>query len=166
MKKLLLALSAVAAITGSANAADLAAKPYVKAPPPPPAYNWTGFYVFGGGGGGLWAADQHVVNTFNGLPLTVDQRQGGSGWFGTVGAGYDWQFNQTWVAGILADGMFGSLRGSLNDPFNNVTGNVKLQDAWAAGARLGYLVAPNVLSYANAGYTQSFWSGSFLSGPG
>ena len=50
MKKLLLALTAVAAMTGSASAADLAAKPYVKAPPPPPAYSWTGFYIFGGGG--------------------------------------------------------------------------------------------------------------------
>jgi outer membrane immunogenic protein len=53
MKKLLLALSAMAAITGSANAADLAARPYVKAPPPAQVYDWTGFYVFGGAGGGL-----------------------------------------------------------------------------------------------------------------
>src|ERR1700752_4884247 len=151
MKKLLLALSAVAAITGTANAADLAARPYVKAPPPPPAYNWTGFYVFGGGGGGLWAADQQVVNTFGGTPLTVDQRQGGSGWFGTVGAGYDWQFNTSWVAGVFVDGQFGSLRGTLQDPIAGITGTIKDQDNYAAGVRLGWLVAPNVLTYANAG---------------
>ena len=61
MKKLVLALTAVAALTTSASAADLAARPYAKAPVPvAPAYNWTGFYIFGGGGGGLWAADQHV----------------------------------------------------------------------------------------------------------
>ena len=104
MKKLILALASLAAFSGSALAADLS-KPYVKAPPPvAPAYNWTGFYVFGGGGGGLWAADQHVVDTVSGTPLTVDQRQGGSGWFGTVGAGYDWQFNSNWVAGVFGDG--------------------------------------------------------------
>src|ERR1700751_1127710 len=116
MKKLFVALAALAAFTGSALAAALPAR-YSKAPPPvAPVYNWTGFYVFGGGGGGLWAAHQQVVNTFGGRPFTVDQRQGGSGWFGTVGAGYDWQFNSSWVAGILADGQFGSIRGTIQDP--------------------------------------------------
>ena len=36
-----------------------------------------------------------------------------------------------------------------------VVGTVKMQDAWAAGARVGYLVAPNVLSYVNGGYSGS-----------
>jgi outer membrane immunogenic protein len=70
------------------------------------------------------------------------------------------------VFGILADGQFGSLKGSIsgvNAGAGALTGTVKLQDTWAAGARLGYLVAPNVLSYVNAGYTQSYWSGSTLS---
>lgn len=161
MKKLLLALSAAAAITGSANAADLAAKPYVKAPPPvAPAYNWTGFYVFGGGGGGLWAADQQVQGTISGTPFTVDQRQGGSGWFGTVGLGYDWQFNPTWVAGVFADGQFGSIRGTVQDPFFGISSTQKLEDSWAVGVRVGYLVAPNVLSYVNGGYSGSEWGRS------
>ena len=43
MKKILLALTAVAAMTGSASAADLAARPYVKAPVAAPVANWTGF---------------------------------------------------------------------------------------------------------------------------
>ncbi|HLG80114.1 MAG TPA: porin family protein [Bradyrhizobium sp.] len=157
MKKLLLALSAVAVMSGSAYAADLAPRTYTKAPPPVMAPSWTGFYVFGGGGGGLWAADQQIVNTGSNIPLTVNQRQGGSGWFGTVGAGYDWQFNQTWVAGIFADGQFGSIKGSLQDPFVGpnfgITGTQKLEDSWAAGVRVGYLVAPNVLSYVNGGYS-------------
>jgi len=157
MKKLLLALSAMAAITGSANAADLAAR-YVKAPPPEPVYNWTGFYVFGGAGGGLWAADQQVFNS--GVPFTINQRQGGSGWYGTVGAGYDWQFNQSWVAGVFADGQFGSIRGTLQDPINFISSNQKLEDSWAVGARVGWLVAPNVLSYVNGGYSGSHWGQS------
>src|SRR6201981_2853903 len=158
MKKVILALAAFGALTGAASAADIAAKPYVKAPPPvAPVYNWTGFYVFGGGGGGLWAADQQVVNTFGGRPFTVDQRQGGSGWFGTVGAGYDWQFSQTWVAGVFADGQFGSIRGTIQDPFAGpnfgFSSTQKMEDSWAVGVRLGWLVAPNVLSYVNGGYS-------------
>ena len=163
MKKLVLALTAVAAFTGSASAADLGARPYAKAPVAvAPAYNWTGFYIFGGGGGGIWAADQSVQETGTNIPLTIDQRQGGSGWFGTVGIGYDWQFNGPWVAGVFADGQFGSIKGTLQDPIDQVTGTIKMQDAWAAGVRVGYLVAPNVLSYVNGGYSGSHWSGMTL----
>ena len=160
MKKLLLALTAVAAFTGSAYAADLPARMPMKAPPPPPVANWTGFYIFGGAGGGIWDADTFTSITGTGVPLSINQRMGGDGWFGTVGAGYDWQFNSTWVFGIFGDGQFGSLRGSIQDPFAGWTGTIKMQDAWAAGARLGWLIAPNVLSYVNAGYSGSHWSGT------
>jgi len=160
MKRLLIALSALAAFTGSASAADLAARPYTKAPPPVAAPSWTGFYIFGGGGGGLWSADSNVV-TFPGLgALTRDQTLGGSGWYGTVGAGYDWQFNSSWVAGVFGDGQFGSIRGSISDPAFIFEGQEKLRTSWAAGVRVGYLVAPNVLSYVNGGYSGSEWSGA------
>ena len=43
-----------------------------------------------------------------------------------------------------------------------MTGTIKMQDAWAAGVRVGYLVAPNVLSYVNGGYSGSHWSGTTL----
>ena len=181
MKKFLLALTAMAAMTGSAAAADLGARPYVKAPAPAPVQSWTGFYIFGGGGGGLWSADSNVQSTgvaggFGafapaGTAITRDTRLGGSGWFGTVGAGYDWQFNGRWVAGVFADGQFGDISGSLTDPaFWQTEGRQKLRTSYTAGARLGYLVAPNVLSYVNAGYSGSEWSGTsqtFLGvGPG
>ncbi len=91
-----------------------------------------------------------------------DQRVGGDGWFGTVGLGYDWQFNGSWVAGIFADGQFGSMRGNLNDEVTPLTGRIKNEDNWAAGVRLGYLVAPNVYSYVNGGYSGSHWSGTTL----
>jgi outer membrane immunogenic protein len=165
MKKVLLALTALAAFTGSASAADLGARPYTKAPVAvAPVYNWTGFYIFGGAGGGLWNADSNV-QTSAPTPgpvtsLTRDQRLGGSGWFGTVGIGYDWQFNGRWVAGVFADGQFGDIRGSLSDSFFGTEGREKLRTSYAAGARVGYLVAPNVLSYVNAGYSGSEWSGT------
>src|SRR5450755_351567 len=162
MKKLIIALTAVAAFTGSASAADLAARPYTKAPMMEPAYSWTGFYIFGGGGYGMFDSNTYATTFPGGTPLTIGQKVGGDGYFGTVGAGYDWQFNGSWVAGIFADGQFGSLRGTLQDPDNFITGRIKMQDAWAAGARLGYLVAPNVYSYVNAGYSGSHWSGTTM----
>src|SRR5437868_15254961 len=58
MKKIAIALTAVAAFTGSAVAADMAPRAYTKAPAPVVAVaNWTGCYVGGGGGYGLWNQD-------------------------------------------------------------------------------------------------------------
>ncbi len=162
MKKIVLTLAALAAFTGSAMAADMAPR-YTKAPMPMPvAPSWTGFYIFGGAGGGLWASDEHTQTTAGALPLSIDQRQGGSGWFGTVGAGYDWQVNSGWVAGIFADGQFGSLKGTVQDQVPFFAANIKNDESWAAGVRLGYLVAPNVLSYVNGGYSGSHWQGAEL----
>src|SRR6202790_5887326 len=117
MKNIVLALTAVAAFTGSAMAADIATRNYFKAPPPVMvAPSWTGFYIFGGAGGGLWDANDSARVTGTGFPLSINQKQGGDGWFGTVGLGYDLQFNAPWVFGLLAAGQFGSLKGSLVDP--------------------------------------------------
>jgi len=162
MKKLMLAFTAVAAFTGSALAADLPARTYSKAPAPMMAPSWTGFYIFGGAGGGIWDADTRVVTPAGAPLLPVTQKQGGDGWYGTVGVGYDWQFNSSWVAGIFADGQFGSLKGTLQDQGPFLAGSEKLKTSWAAGVRLGYLVAPNVLSYVNGGYSGSTWSGTTM----
>jgi outer membrane immunogenic protein len=163
MKKLVLALTALAAFTGSVSAADLAARPYTKAPMVAAVPSWTGFYIFGGAGGGLWDADSNVVTNPGSVAISRDQRLGGDGWFGTVGAGYDWQFNGSWVAGIFADGQFGNIKGSITDPNFAFEGREKLKTSYAAGVRVGYLVAPNVYSYVNGGYSGSEWSGTSYS---
>jgi outer membrane immunogenic protein len=161
MKKFLLALTALAAFTGSAPAADLPAATYTKAPPPVVAPNWTGFYLFGGGGYGLWEADTTTVDPVSGACLLCFvQKQGGTGYYGTVGGGYDWQFNGAWVAGIFGDGQFGSINGTIQDQTAFFAGDEKLRTSYAAGVRVGYLVAPNVLSYVNGGYSGSQWSGT------
>jgi outer membrane immunogenic protein len=163
MKKVLLALTALAAFTGSASAADLAARPYTKAPAPALAPSWTGFYVFGGGGGGIWNADTRVVSTATGASiLGINQSQGGDGFLGTVGAGYDWQFTPSWVFGVFADGQWGSLKGTIQDQGPFAAGRINNDYSYAAGARVGYLVAPNVLSYVNGGYSGSHWNGTTL----
>ena len=81
----------------------------------------------------------------------------------TVLASNNWHekiFNGKWVAGIFADGQFGDIRGSLSDPVFGTEGREKLKTSYAAGVRAGYLVAPNVLSYVNTGYSGSEWSGT------
>ena len=50
MKKLLLAGAALLSLMTAASAADLAARPYTKAPPLSPAINWSGFYIGAMGG--------------------------------------------------------------------------------------------------------------------
>jgi outer membrane immunogenic protein len=165
MKKLLLALAATVVFAGSASAADLAARPYTKAPPPAPlAPSWTGFYIFGGAGGGLWNANTSVVQTSTGACILCgfNQTQGGDGWLGTAGLGYDWQFGGSWVAGILADGQWGALKGTIQDQGPFTAGRINNDYAYAAGVRVGYLVAPNVLSYVNGGYSNSHWKGATL----
>ncbi len=134
MKKLAIALTAIAAFTAPAFAADLAPRAPIYQPPVP-VYNWTGFWISGGGGGGLWNADSNVVAFPSGLGLTRDQRLGGSGWFGTVGAGWDWQLSPAWVFGIFGDGQFGEIRGSQSDPFNFVEGREKLRARQLGGRR-------------------------------
>ena len=60
MKKLLLGTIGLVALSGSAMAADLAARPY-KAPPlvVAPIYDWTGFYIGANGGWGEAAIAGH-----------------------------------------------------------------------------------------------------------
>ena len=115
MKKILVALTALAAFSGSASAADLAARPYKAPEPVMAAPSWTGWYLFGGIGGGIWDANSPVRNTATGICIIcTNTRTGGDGWFGTVGAGYDWQ-SAAWVFGIFGDGTFGSLKGNIGD---------------------------------------------------
>ena len=53
MKKLLLGAVGLIAMATSASAADLAARPYTKAPVALPViYDWTGFYIGANGGWG------------------------------------------------------------------------------------------------------------------
>jgi outer membrane immunogenic protein len=69
----------------------------------------------------------------------------------------------SWVIGILGDGQFGNIRGNVSDTFSDLAGQETLRTSYAGGVRVGYLVAPNVLSYVNGGYSGSQWSGSTLS---
>src|SRR6185437_13502150 len=112
MKKVLLVTASLIALGAAAPAvaADLAARPYTKAPPMVAAvYDWSGFYIGANGG---WGSSR---NCWDFLPVgggvASDGCHDASG--GTVGGqiGYRWQAG-TWVFGLEAQGNWADLSGS------------------------------------------------------
>src|SRR5258705_5228384 len=101
MKKLLLAGAALLSLMTAASAADLAARPYTKAPPLSPGYNWSGFYI-GVMGGGAWDSDN-------------------SGGFGGGTIGYNWAGpGSPFVFGLEARAARASPKGSPTGGFCGV----------------------------------------------
>jgi outer membrane immunogenic protein len=138
--------------------------PVYPAAPLPPA-NWTGFYVNGGFGYGGWAADTTTVNPVvpgpcNVLNLCTVQVQGGKGWLGVAGAGFDFQVMPTVVIGVFGDYNFTNFAGTIQDQQPYFAADIKQKSAWAAGARAGWVVTPQILSYVNGGYTSARFSDS------
>jgi len=114
MKKILIGLAGAVALTLSApaGAADLAARPYTKAPvaPPAPIYTWTGFYV-GVQGGGAWGRSDE---TFFGAPNTAifagSQNYDTTGGFVGGVFGYNWQSGPV-VFGVEGDYHWADING-------------------------------------------------------
>ena len=110
MKKFLLATVglAVLGMAAPASAADLAARPYTKAPPPvvAPIYDWTGFYIGANGGWGsahnCWSAGPV------GGVLVADGCSNQSGGLFGGQLGYRWQTNQ-FVFGVEGQGDWANL---------------------------------------------------------
>jgi len=145
----------------SAFAADLPTKAPVNKAPMAAGIPWTGFYVNGGVGYGIWAADTTIVDTATGVCTNCPtQVQGGKGWLATIGAGYDYQFTPQIVAGIFGDASLSSLKGTIQDGFPFLAGEIKQTSSWSIGARGGWLVTPKTLSYWNGGYTGARFSGT------
>jgi outer membrane immunogenic protein len=157
------AYRALSGIKFSAIAADLPRKaPAYVAPAPVPVATWTGCYLTGGIGYGMWNQDNRV---FEGGAAELEHTDGGRGWLGRVGGGCDYQFWQRWVIGALADYDFTSLKGSMTVPAFSLQGDEKMNWAWAAGGRLGYLPWDTLLVYISGGYTQAHFNGTaFFSG--
>jgi outer membrane immunogenic protein len=179
MKKFLLALTAVAAFSGSASAADLAARPYKAPPPVATAYNWTGLWISGGFGYGLLDYDHSVTGPNAPFPIfDAGHDNGGRGWLGKVGAGADYQFAGpfgSWVVGAFGDYSFSDIKGQSTifcpggcaGPFE-FSGQFKHDWSWAVGGRIGLVALPGLLTYINGGYTQGHFTATnyFNSGTG
>ena len=146
MKKILLAATVAALSSTSVFAADLAARPYTKAPPAyvAPIYNWTGFYIGAQVGGAFQGSSGFTTND----PLVSGSRNDSS--FlggGVVGANY--QFAPNWVVGL--EGEFNGLS-SNRHTFNDGTDAIRIKNDWLASVtgRLGYTWGPGMI-YAKGG---------------
>ena len=158
-----LAAVAVFGLASIASAADMPAKAPVYKAVVAASTPWTGFYVNGGVGYGMWTADTTTVNTFTGLCLLCETHViGGKGWLATIGIGYDYQFTSKIVAGVFGDASLSALKGVIQDRALVLQGDIKQTSSWAFGARAGWLVTPQTLSYLNGGYASARFSGTNL----
>ena len=101
---------------GAVSAADLAARPYTKAPMMAPVmtYNWTGCYIGGNVGGGWAKTEQTRVTRYR----RCDRSPGdfgsskGSNVIGGAQIGCDYQFAGNWVVGVQGMFDFGNINSS------------------------------------------------------
>ena len=139
MKKFLLASVGLLALgmAAPASAADLAARPYTKAPPMVAAiYDWSGFYIGANGG---WASSR---NCWGLVPIAgtviADGCADRSGGVAGGQIGYRWQTGQ-FVFGLEAQGDWADLSGSsisLNNPA--FTTRTKVEDLALFTGQIGY----------------------------
>jgi outer membrane immunogenic protein len=156
MKRFLLGVAAFAAIGAAAPAAaaDLAARPYTKAPPMVSAiYDWSGFYI-GANGGGASSRKCWDINNNLGVPVAPASREGCHDASGAVAGGqvgYRWQ-SASWVFGVEAQGDWADLKGSNTSAFFG-PGNINQSKIGALGlftGQVGYAWS-NVLWYVKGG---------------
>ena len=150
MKKVLLVTASLIALGAAAPAvaADLAARPYTKAPAMIAAvYDWSGFYIGANGG---WGQSRNSWDFLPGVLTFGEGSHDASG--GTVGGqvGYRWQAG-TWVFGVEAQGNWADFKGSNISLFDATVRNESRIDAFGLfTGQVGY-AANNVLFYVKGG---------------
>ncbi|HET7885121.1 MAG TPA: outer membrane protein [Bradyrhizobium sp.] len=178
MKRLALSAIILAVSAASASAADLAARPYTKAPAPiVTIYNWTGFYVGGNVGYGWGRSNLDTVldptsswsiegTAFqNQFVALSNQRLNPAGVLGGVQAGYNWQ------VGAAVLGVEGDINGSDIGKRSIFTGanpptvrtfNESIRNDWFATfrGRAGYAVDRTLL-YVTGGLAVGGVKGSW-----
>jgi outer membrane immunogenic protein len=156
VKKFLLSVVSLAAIgtAAPASAADLAARPYTKAPPMIAAiYDWSGFYIGANAGGASSRNCWDVNNTALGA-VAPAFREGCHDATGAVAGGqigYRWQ-SANWVFGVEAQGDWVDLKGS-NTSLFFAPGTINQSKIGALGlftGQVGY-AWNNVLWYVKGG---------------
>ncbi|MGY8633945.1 outer membrane beta-barrel protein [Bradyrhizobium sp. 14AA] len=145
-KNLLLAAVSLVALSAAAPAlaADLAARPYTKAPAMVAAiYDWSGFYIGINGGGG----SSHATWDFVGVGREGSHDATG----GTVGGqvGYRWQSGQ-WVFGVEGQGNWADFSGDNTSALFATRNRTKIDAFGLITGQVGY-AWNNVLVYVKGG---------------
>ncbi|WP_426525196.1 outer membrane protein [Bradyrhizobium sp. McL0615] len=147
MKKILLTTTALIALgVAPAVGADLAARPYTKAPVAVAMYNWGGFYAGVNGG---WGSSRNSWDETFGVVFPMGSHDATGG---TVGGqiGYRWQA-ASWVFGVEAQGNWADFKGSNVIPLAAAFTNETRVDAFGLfTGQVGY-AANNVLFYLKGG---------------
>jgi outer membrane immunogenic protein len=153
MMRSALGAMSLAAVVTQANAADLAARPYTKAPPMVAAvYDWSGFYIGINGGGGSAHSCWDQLVPAGVLPQGCHDSTGG-----TVGGqiGYRWQASN-WVFGLEGQGNWADFSGSNLAPvggnplFGGLTDRTRIDAFGLITGQIGYSWN-NVLGYVKGG---------------
>jgi len=152
MKKFLLGAAGFVALvlTAPASAADLAARPYTKAPPMIAAiYDWSGFYIGANGGWGSSRNCWDVLPPFA-VVATAEGCHDATGGVAGGQVGYRWQ-SGGWVFGLEAQGNWADLRGSnVSQAIGGSINRSKIDAFGLFTGQVGY-AWNNVLLYAKGG---------------
>ncbi len=164
MKRFLLASVIVSLSAASTLAADIAPRPYAKAPVVVQVSDWTGFYV-GGAVGARVADSQWTTLDLGSFP--VDPTTNGARFDNAAArvggiVGYDWQLSPAWVVGVEGDFGWANNRSSsagfpgvdASEFFQSqATDAVSLKLGWDASLRVraGYLMTPSTVLYVTGG---------------
>jgi len=156
MKKILLVAvgAAVLGLSVPASAADMAARPYTKAPPMVAIYDWSGFYVGANGGYGTFNSCWDQVVPGFGIGIIPDGCHDASG--GTAGGqiGYRWQTGH-WVFGVEGQGNWADFTGSNvapvgGNPVGGALDRTRIDSFGLITGQVGY-AWNNVLGYVKGG---------------
>ena len=155
LKKYLLATALVGLGSAPTLAADLAARPYTKAPALAAVYDWTGFYI--GVNAGVGIGRDRFQHDFLGVGSVYSFYASPQGGFAGGQVGYNWQTGSPF--GPIVFGVEADIQGAgLSDDrttFNEVgvlrNYNQKLDWFGTARGRVGIANGP-VLSYFTAGF--------------
>jgi outer membrane immunogenic protein len=155
MKKFLLGTVGLVAlgVAAPASAADLAARPYTKAPPPmiAAAYDWSGFYIGANGGWGTSRNRWDILDSGFVLPEGSHDADGAVAG-GQIG--YRWQA-ASWVFGLEAQYDWSDMRGSrISNQFvllpGDVTDRTRIRSFGLFTGQVGY-AWNNALLYVKGG---------------
>ena len=148
------ATTILAALAGSAVAADLGARapiPYQPPPQPVPMFSWSGCYIGGNIGGG-WASksSNDVTGAVTGVIGADLGSHTASGFIGGGQIGCDYQAG-IWVVGV--QGMFdgSGMQGSNTDATGVFAVNSSIPWLATVTGRIGVTATPTMLVYAKAG---------------
>lgn len=157
-KRLIAALVATTALTGAAYAADL---PVPVPEPVMAAGDWTGFHIgIGGGYGGVNHRLAVNAGPFNDA-LSLDGLGGEGGLF-TVEGGYDYQFGNSFVIGVLGDYTYSGIGTELK--FDGSKYELDAANSFSVLGRMGWVSSPDTLIYGLVGWTWTEFKGEFSGG--